>query len=130
MERDARRLAVRIATPRSEADLQAVVQLDAGEQSLPEHSVFPDVRAARRFAGPMPFTFSYEPQTRSIVRIEGQRQEWHPRLVPVEVRQAAFFRTRGLTAETPRPASAFLVEHVPYRWNRGIVEPLRLGGTR
>jgi hypothetical protein len=125
--RNERQLAVRIDTPRSEADFAATVQLDAAEQQLPADSIFPDIRTARRFAGPMPFTFSYEPQTRSIVRIEGQRKEWHPRLVPVNVEQATFFQTQRLADETPRPASAFLVEQVPYRWNRGIVEPLTLG---
>ena len=128
VHRDASRLAVKIATPRAEADFEAVVSLGSAEQALPEDSIFPDLRTARRFAGPMPFTFSYEPQTRSIVSIEGVRQEWHPRLVPAEVRRATFFQTRGLAAETPRPASAFLVENVPYRWERGVVEPLRLGG--
>jgi hypothetical protein len=76
----------------------------------------------------MPFTFSYEPETRSLVRIEGQRKEWHPRLVPVDVGRATFFQTRGL-GEIPPLASAFLVESVPYRWARGIVEPLRFGGV-
>jgi Uncharacterized conserved protein (COG2071) len=129
VRRSASRLAVEITTPRGEADFDATVQLDSEQQSLPAASVFPDVRTARRFAGPMPFTFSYEPETRSIVRIEGQRKEWRPRLVPVEVRKAAFFKSRGLSDGTPRPASAFLVEHVPYRWDRGIIEPLRFGMT-
>jgi hypothetical protein len=122
------KLAIGIETPRGEADLRVEAKLDEPSPSLPPGSLFPDLRTARRFAGPMPFTFSYEPETRSLVRIEGQRKEWHPRLVPVEVGRATFFQTRGL-GEAPPPASAFLVENVPYRWARGIVEPLRFGGT-
>jgi hypothetical protein len=121
-------LAVELKTPRGEADLRVKAKLDEPSPSLPPGSLFPDLRTARRFAGPMPFTFSYEPETRSLVRIEGQRKEWHPRLVPVNVERATFFQTRGL-GEAPSPASAFLVENVPYRWARGIVEPLGFGGV-
>jgi hypothetical protein len=129
--RSASQLSIAVETPGQAADLSLTVDLGATDESLPSDSIFPDARTAKRFAGPMPYTFSYEPQTRSIVRIEGQRQEWHPRLVPVDLQQAAFFRTRKLSNENaPVPSSAFFVERIPYRWDRGIVEPLRFGEVR
>ena len=52
---------------------------------LPEGSPFPDLKEARKFAGPLPFTFDYEEETHSIVRIQGVRQRWNPEPVAVEV---------------------------------------------
>ncbi len=121
------RLDVAVATPGGAADLDVSAVIDDADAGLPASSPFPDGRTARRFAGPMPFTFSYERETRSIVRIEGQRREWHPRLVAVDVRRLAFFDHEVFGAEPPRLASAFYVAGVPYRWARGIREPVRLG---
>jgi len=44
--------------------------------SPPSGSPFPDWHAARRFAGPMPFTFDHEGGERFVV-IEGKRREWN-----------------------------------------------------
>ncbi len=120
------RLEVNVTTPGGMADLTVTAHLRESDGALPAGSPFPDARTARRFAGPMPFTFSYERETRSIVRIEGQRQEWHPRLVEVELTRASFLESVGL-ADSAKLASAFYVANVPYRWDRGIVEPLRFG---
>ena len=59
---------------------------------LPVGSPFPDVRTARRFAGPLPFTFDYEPETHSIVRIQGVRKQWDPIPVHVNVLQNSFLQ--------------------------------------
>ena len=50
---------------------------------LPEGSPFGDWQTARRFAGPMPFTFSAEDENTFVV-IEGSRQNWTPRPVSVK----------------------------------------------
>ena len=63
---------------------------------LPESSPFPDLKTARRFAGPLPFTFDYEPQTHSIVKIEGVHENWDPQPVAVEVSKATFLIGRRL----------------------------------
>lgn len=118
------RLAVRIATPGGEADLDVVADLGSKPAPLPAGSPFPDVRAARRFAGPLPFTFDYERETHSIVRIEGVRSRWNPETVAVEVRRCTFFQRPPFVGTTPVLASAFHLQDVPYRWKRGIVEPL------
>jgi hypothetical protein len=41
--------------------------------ALPAGSPFSSVREARRFAGPLPFTFDYEEQTHSIVAVYATR---------------------------------------------------------
>lgn len=118
------RLEVRIETPGGVADLHVVAQLHDESPWLPPGSPFHTEREARRFAGPLPYTFDYERQTHSIVRIKGVRERWSPRLVRVDVRRAAFLATPPLGAFTPALASAFHTAGVPYRWERGVRERL------
>ena len=45
---------------------------------LPIDSPFQDWKEARRYAGPLPFTFSYNSKTNNILIIEGVREHWKP----------------------------------------------------
>ena len=92
----------------------------SGAPVLPEGSPFADWRAARRFAGPLPFTFSYDAAEERVTIVEGVREHWRPQ--PIRVWRAevaklleAPFRDRAL-------ASAFRVHDIPYRWRRGYCE--------
>jgi uncharacterized protein DUF2071 len=91
------------------------------EADLPAGSVFDDVAEARRYAGPMPFTFASVRRGRAIVRVEGSRVHWKPRLVATQSVYAPFLDSLAPGAV---PAAAFLVEHVDYEWKRGVVEVL------
>jgi len=114
------RMEVSIRTPNREADLDVVADLADDSQPLPTGSCFANERDARRFAGPLPYTFDYEPQSHSIIAIQGRRREWHPRLVNVDVRQITFFDHPPFADSRPRLVSAFYLADVPYRWDRGI----------
>ncbi|QIF00676.1 DUF2071 domain-containing protein [Roseimicrobium sp. ORNL1] len=93
--------------------------------SPPPDSPFPDLVTARRFAGPMPFTFSHEPETNSLVVVEGARQHWIPRPVSVQVQHLAFFQREPFASQgLPLLANAFYVEDVDYQWARGVVTPI------
>jgi uncharacterized membrane protein YphA (DoxX/SURF4 family)/SAM-dependent methyltransferase len=118
-----RELSVAVRTPDGEADVDVVAHL-AGAAELPAHSPFRTLHDARRFAGPLPYTFDYEPQTHSIVAIQGRRESWSPRLVPVEIRTMSFFDDARFRGVEPILASAFYVHDVPYRWERGVRHPL------
>ncbi len=113
-----------IRTPQQEADLRVIAHV-ADEPSLPPAgSPFLNLKDARRFAGPLPYTFDYEPETHSIIRIQGVRREWHPKPVAVEVLQNTFLRRQPFRRATPILANAFQVHDVPYAWKRGIRTPL------
>ena len=93
--------------------------------ALPPGSPFRDWHTARLFAGPMPFTFSARSDGRFVV-IEGSRQTWTPRPVPVSDWQVSLFEEEPLRGNRPILASGFTVENVNYRWERGrIVTPGR-----
>jgi Uncharacterized conserved protein (COG2071) len=98
--------------------LEVVVDAGSGDAGLPAGSPFPDWRTARRFAGPMPFTFSPE-QDGSFTVIEGSRETWTPRPVAVTRWDVGLFRESPLNEATPVLANAFMVENVAYRWKKG-----------
>lgn len=87
--------------------------------SLPTTSVFNDWKEARRFAGPLPHTFSFNNKTNEVLIVEGVRQNWTPR--PIEIEKADFGFINEL-APKAQPASAFLVEAIPYHWKKGRLE--------
>lgn len=117
-------LAVRITTPAAGADLHVIACLARQQAPLPASSPFRSDRDARRFAGPLPWTFDYEPQTRSIVMIRGRRSHWQPRQVAVEVKTCRFLEQPPFGAAGPRLASAFHVTGLDYRWERGVRVPI------
>jgi hypothetical protein len=117
------KLEVKIDTG-GEADLHVVADLAGKPAPLPAGSPFPTLREARKFAGPLPYTFDYEPETHSIVCIKGVRRRWNPEPVAVEVRECTFLDREPFARERPILANAFHLQDVPYRWERGVLEPL------
>jgi len=103
------------AALRVEADLRPAKAPPAG-------SPFRDLEEARRFAGPLPNTFGWEPETRSLVVVGSMRKNWDPVPVTVNVREVAFLER--FSAFNPRLANAFYVEEVDYQWKRGVLERL------
>lgn len=59
-------LSIEVRTPTGRADLHVVAALPEKPAPLPEGSPFQTLEDARRYAGPLPYTFAYEEQTRSI----------------------------------------------------------------
>jgi len=108
-----------IQTPRGEADLEVVARLSGEPAPLPEGSPFATLAEARRFAGPLPYTFDYEEATGSIVAIRAVRQQWDPQPVEVNVRRNTFLDHEPFRRTSPILANAFHVRDVPYRWLRG-----------
>ncbi len=115
---------VEVRTSRGTADL--TVQADLSKETVlpPPGSPFPDLREARKFAGPLPFTFDYERQTHSIIRVEGVRQEWKPRPVAVAVHRNSFLEQERFRAAGAVLANAFYLENVPYAWKPGVRDVL------
>ena len=90
---------------------------DESEVQLPPSSVFADWKEARRFAGPLPFTFTYESGDDSVLVIEGVRTNWTP--MPVQVLDHEFSFIDDLQFSETRLANAFIVKDVPYYWKKG-----------
>jgi Uncharacterized conserved protein (COG2071) len=85
---------------------------------LPEGSPFGSLEEARRFAGPLPYTFHHEQETGRLLGVRGTRSVWDPQPVAVAVRELDFFSAGRFEAE-PVLANAFYVSDIDYRWERG-----------
>jgi hypothetical protein len=121
------RLAVRIDTPGQEADLRVVAHLATVPAPLPDGSPFRSAQDARRFAGPLPWTFDYEAETHSIVMIHGRRSRWRPQPTAVDVETCSFLDHEPFRGADVRLANAFHVADIDYGWDRGVRVPLRDG---
>jgi hypothetical protein len=117
-------LEITITTPDGEADLDVVADLSNMPGPLPAGTPFPDLETARKFSGPLPHTFDYEPESHSIIVIRGMREDWKPQPVAVRILKNTFIQGAPFNAATPLLANAFYLSNVPYRWQRGWREPL------
>ncbi|MEO6323362.1 MAG: DUF2071 domain-containing protein, partial [Thermoanaerobaculia bacterium] len=122
--RGANTLSLSIETKGAEADLALHARLDPSPTEPPHGSPFPDLAAARKFAGPLPFTFDYEHGSHSLVIIQGVRTHWTPRPVEVEVTRNTFLSAPPFDRAPVRLANAFYLEDVPYRWEPGVLSKL------
>src|SRR5262249_59309403 len=73
-----------VRTPQMQADLDVSAKIRVAPAPLPDGSPFKSEADARRFAGPLPYTFAYEPETRSIICIRAVRRGWEPPPPPVQ----------------------------------------------
>ena len=99
------------------------VTVDVDETSdipLPAGSPFREWKEARRFAGPLPFTFTYDAATRSVLIIEGVREDWTPRPVRVLQHEAGFIDQLNLKPIVL--ANAFVIKDIPYYWKKGRID--------
>lgn len=94
-------------------ELDLAVSMD--NAALPLSSPFKDWKEARRFAGPLPFTFTYKEATKEVLIIEGVRESWVPAPVQVLKSKAIFIDQ----FDDARLANAFIIKNIPYYWKKG-----------
>ena len=87
---------------------------------LPAGSPFTSWKEARRFAGPLPFTFTYNPASHKVLIIEGVRENWTP--MPVKVIDCNFSFIQHMKFTGIKLANAFIIRNIPYHWKKGKVE--------
>lgn len=117
---------IRCSSARHNDELQLRADLSGKSAELPPESPFPDFKTARKFAGPLPHTFSFEKDSQKVLVVQGRRQAWDPQPVHVEILQNRFFDKAPFQNSTPRLANAFFLENIPYHWEAGkLMVPLR-----
>ncbi|MBT1696061.1 DUF2071 domain-containing protein [Fulvivirgaceae bacterium PWU4] len=110
-----------ITVQSAKSNLFVKVKESSHEIGLPEHSPFRDWKEARRFAGPLPFTFTYNPNKKEVLVIEGVREEWIPQPVEVIEGRTGFIDDLGLKSAVL--ANAFVISNIPYYWKKGRKDP-------
>lgn len=118
IDHEPHRLRVRMTSGDGRGDLDATAYLGGDDAPLPHGSIFRNWADARRYAGPLPYTFDVEPQTGRVVVIKGVRGAWRPRPVAVEVVYNGFTQAPPLHNRATL-CSAFHVADVDYTWLRG-----------
>jgi len=107
-----------ISSNKSKFNLE--IELTDKEISLPKDSPFSEWKEARRFAGPLPFTFTYNESDKSVLIIQGLRQNWKPS--PIEVSSYNFDFLNQLNLDGLVLANAFEIKDIPYQWKKGEKE--------
>lgn len=87
---------------------------------LPQGSPFQNWKEARRFAGPLPFTFTFLEKNNEVLIVEGQRENWTPQ--PAEILEANFGFMENRFKGEYIMANAFYVENIPYQWKKGKLD--------
>lgn len=103
-----------------QSGLKIRVETQNGEVPLPQDSPFADWKEARKYAGPLPFTFTYSPEAKKVLIIEGVRQNWKPNPVKVMDYNISFLDSLNLKEATL--ANAFVIKNIPYYWKKGKIE--------
>jgi uncharacterized protein YqjF (DUF2071 family) len=104
-----------------QADFHVILAPSGSDVALPPHSPFATWAEARRFAGPLPFTFSADGNHMLIV--EGMREHWQPQPVAVASHHVGFLEKLGFSQLIL--ANAFAVNDIPYTWKKGRTEQWR-----
>jgi hypothetical protein len=116
------RLRVAVRTEDGRGDRDVIANLT--DPALPAGSPFATLREARRFAGPLPFTFDYEPDTDGIIAIKATRTKWQPTPVRIDAHRIGLFSEPVFRGHSPLLAAAFHVTDIEYRWERGAHYPV------
>jgi hypothetical protein len=103
------------------SDFFVIKDISEKGAELPLNSPFANWKEARRFAGPLPFTFTFNSQTNEVLIIEGVRQNWDPQPVNIIEQRFSFFD--NLNLENPLLANAFEIRNIPYYWKKGKIDP-------
>ena len=110
----------RIEIKSVKSNFQIVVEKSDDNVDLPKESPFINWKQARKFAGPLPYTFTFDKAANEVLIIEGVRQNWKPKAVKVVDYKIAFLDKLNLKGIVL--ANAFIIEHIPYYWKKGRTE--------
>ncbi|EDP72153.1 hypothetical protein FBALC1_13667 [Flavobacteriales bacterium ALC-1] len=102
------------------SDFNITINKTASDIELPKNSPFENWKEARRFAGPLPFTFTYNEKPKEVLIIEGVRTNWKPK--PQEVINYHIDFLDSLSLNNLVLANAFVIENIPYYWKKGKKE--------
>lgn len=103
-----------------QSDFKIVIEDTSEDIKLPQNSPFADWKEARRFAGPLPFTFTYDSETKKVLIIEGVRENWTPKPIQIAEQNISFLNSLNLQNATL--ANAFVIKDIPYFWKKGKIE--------
>lgn len=104
----------------NKSDFEVVISDSNESNEIPGDSPFENWKDARKFAGPLPHTFTYNKIDNSVLVIQGIRQNWTPN--PIAIQSSHFSFLNNLKFKKVALASAFEITDVTYYWKKGEIE--------
>lgn len=102
------------------SNFELILEETESEATIPVGSPFTAWKDARKFAGPLPYTFTYNQEEKTVLIIEGVRQNWEPNPINVKSYHFSFLDKLGL--QNVILANAFEIKRIPYYWKKGRLE--------
>lgn len=102
------------------SDFRVEIDTTKAEVNLPAGSPFSGWKEARRFAGPLPNTFTVNAEDKSTLIIKGVRSKWKPS--PVKVNSYKFSFLDSLKLKGTVLANCFEIRDIPYSWKKGRLD--------
>jgi uncharacterized protein YqjF (DUF2071 family) len=103
-----------------QSKFEVTIEQTNDDIKIPEGSPFTDWKDARKFAGPLPHTFTVNTKDKTILTILGIRQNWKPE--PLKVESHHFEFLNQLKLQNIVLANAFEIKNVHYYWEKGKIE--------
>lgn len=111
----------RLKTIRSRnSNFEIIIEQSEDEVNIPDGSPFTDWKDARKFAGPLPHTFTFNKENGTVLIIEGVRQNWKPE--PIKIKSYSIDYINSLKLKNVVLANAFEITNIPYYWKKGKIE--------
>jgi uncharacterized protein YqjF (DUF2071 family) len=104
----------------AQSNFKVTIHKTTEDIALPHQSPFENWAAARHFAGPLPFTFSYDEKKKTVLIIEGVRENWTPQ--PLKILDYNFDFLNTMNLQNVVLANAFIIKNIPYHWKKGRTE--------
>lgn len=99
---------------------EIIIEQSENEVNIPDGSPFTDWKDARKFAGPLPHTFTFIKEKGTVLIIEGVRQNWKPE--PIKIKSYSIDFINSLKLKIVVLANAFEIKNIPYCWKKGKIE--------
>lgn len=99
---------------------EIIIEQSEDEVNIPDGSPFTDWKEARKFAGPLPHTFTFNKENGTVLIIEGVRQNWKPE--PIKIKSYSIDFINSLKLKNVVLANAFEITNIPYYWKKGKIE--------
>lgn len=102
------------------SNFEIIIEQSEDEVNIPDGSPFTDWKDARKFAGPLPHTFTFNKENGTVLIIEGVRQNWKPE--PIKIKNYSIDYINSLKLKNVVLANAFEITNIPYFWKKGKLE--------
>ncbi len=83
---------------------------------------FKTEQQAKRFAGPLPWTFHFNKKQNAVSMVRGIRKNWNPKFVEVTNYQIPKLNEIGIQHATY--SHSFFISNIDYQWNKSEIDQL------